>query len=409
MSESWTHGRTPGRYKKGLSLGSLVIGGALMIAGCQTAQTETYGGGQRSVEAPPKEEVKEAMAVTKSRADEDMQKVLDQFQELDPKPIEALSTEEAREQPTPADAVMEVLEEQDRSTDPQAVARVENRTIPGPGGKLPIRIYTPYGQGPFPVIVYYHGGGWVLGTIDTYDASARALTRAADAIVVSAEYRKAPEYKFPAAHEDAFAAYQWVLRNARRIGGDPEMVAVAGESAGGNLAGAVPLMARARGERMPIHQVLIYPVTGYDFNTPSYRENAKAKPLNRAMMVWFFEKYLKDPADGHSPWISLVNVPDLSGLPPATIITAEIDPLRSEGKRYADRLREAGVPVTYRNFDGVTHEFFGMGALVRDAKLAVRLVAKDLNRAFDQPVADRRPDERPDRRPRAALSERYGQ
>lgn len=407
MPEPWRkHGRTHGGKKEGLRLGSLVVVSLLLIAGCHTAQTETYGGGQRSVEAPPKGEIKEAMAVTKSRADEDMQKVLDQLQELDPKPIEALSAEEAREQPTPADAVMEVLEEQDRSTDPQAVARVENRTIPGPGGKLPIRIYTPYGQGPFPVIVYYHGGGWVLGTIDTYDASARALTRAADAIVVSVEYRKAPEYKFPAAHEDAFAAYQWVLRNARRVGGDPEMVAVAGESAGGNLAGAVPLMARARGERMPIHQVLIYPVTGYDFNTPSYRENAKAKPLNRAMMVWFFEKYLKDPADGHSPWISLVNVPDLSGLPPATIITAEIDPLRSEGKRYADRLREAGVPVTYRNFDGVTHEFFGMGALVRDAKQAVRLVAKDLNRAFDQPVAERRPDDQPDRRPRAALSER---
>jgi acetyl esterase len=261
--------------------------------------------------------------------------------------------------------------------------------ISGPGGHIPIRIYTPQGNGPFPVIVYFHGGGWVISTIDTYDSSARALAKTADAIVVSVEYRKAPEHKFPAAHEDAYAAYQWVLRNADSFGGDPSMVAVAGESAGGNLAAAVCLMARARGELLPVHQALIYPVAGYDFNTPSYRENAQAKPLDKSMMAWFFEKYLREPADGKNHLIDLVNVPNLSGLPPATIITAEIDPLRSEGRRYAERLLEAGVPVTYRNFLGVTHEFFGMGAVVNDANTAVRLIARDMNGSFDDPVFSR--------------------
>jgi len=398
------------RYRT-VRLGSVRLAMALMslvsFAACQS-HTETYGGERRKVEAPPTKDVTQAMAVTKSRANDDMQAVLDEFQQLGPKPIESLSAQDARDQPTPAEAVVEVLEEQDRGAEPQAVARVENRTIPGPGGKLPVRIYYPYGQGPFPIVVYYHGGGWVIGTVDTYDASARALCRAADAIIFSVEYRKAPEHKFPAAHEDAFAAYQWVSRHAESIGGDPSLVAVAGESAGGNLAGAVPLMARARNERMPVHQVLIYPVTGSDMNTPSYRDNEQAKPLNKAMMAWFFEKYLKDPADGKSPWINLVGNEDLKGLPPATIITAEIDPLQSEGRRYAERLREAGVPVTYRNFEGVTHEFFGMGAVVRDAKQAVRVVGRDLDRSFEQAAVEESDDRRM-RRPRAADSQKQSE
>jgi acetyl esterase len=379
---------------------ALMAGFLLAMTGCQTSSTETYRGAQRTVDGPSTGEVKQAMAVTKSRARADMQAVLNELEGLGPKPIESLSAKDAREQPTPADAVMEVLDERDKSSDLLPVGQVQNLIIPGPGGNLPIRMYTPYvqgsGQGPFPIIVYYHGGGWVLATVDTYDASARALSNGADAIVISVEYRKAPEHKFPAAHEDAFAAYQWALRHADTIGGDSARVAVAGESAGGNLAAAVCLMARVRSERLPVHQVLIYPVAGYNFNTPSYRENAQAKPLNRAMMAWFFEKYLRDPADGKNPLISLVDAPDLKGLPPATIITAEIDPLRSEGEQYAARLRDAGVPVTYRNFDGVTHEFFGMGAVLRDAKQAERLVAKDLNKSFDRLPVTSRLDDRPD-------------
>lgn len=366
--------------------------GLQTLTGCQTSQTETYGGGYRKVETPPAKEVRQEMAATKARADKDMAVVLTELQGLNPKHIASLSAEDARSQPTPADAVAALLRERNQNMAPLSTGKTKDRAIPGPGGTLPIRIYTPEGRGPFPVIVYFHGGGWVIATIDTYDSSAWALAKAARAIVVSVEYRKAPEHKFPAAHEDAYAAYQWVLRNAESFGGDPAMVAVAGESAGGNLAAAVCLMARGRGELLPVHQALIYPVAGYDLNTPSYQENAQAKPLDKSMMVWFFEKYLNNPSDGRNPWIDLVNVQDLKGLPPATIITAEIDPLRSEGERYAERLLQAGVPVTYHNYEGVTHEFFGMGAVVGDAKKAVRLVARDMNGSFDDPVLGRYDD-----------------
>ncbi len=369
-----------------------VLFGFQTLMGCQTPQTETYGGGHRKADAPSAKAVKQAMAATKSRADKDMAAVLTEYEDLNPKPLSSLSAEEARARPTPADAVSALLRERKQSTAPLSIGKTKNQTISGPGGDIPIRIYTPQGNGPFPVIVYFHGGGWVIATIDTYDSSARALAKSADAIVVSVEYRKAPEHKFPAAHEDAYAAYQWVLRNIDSFGGDPSMVAVAGESAGGNLAAAVCLMARARGELLPVHQALIYPIAGYDFNTSSYRENAYAKPLDRSMMAWFFEKYLREPSDGKHPWIDLVNARDLSGLPPATIITAEIDPLRSEGKRYAERLLEASVPVSYQNFKGVTHEFFGMGAVVGDAKKAVRLVANGINGSFDDPVFSRHGD-----------------
>ncbi len=377
---------------KALLLVTVVLG-FQSLAGCQTSQAETYGNGHRKVEVAAITETNQAIASTKARAEKDMATVLKELQDLNPKPIVLLSAVDARAQPTSADAIAALLRERSQSTAPMPIGKTKNQKIPGPGGPLLIRIYTPQGTGPFPVIVYYHGGGWVIGTIDTYDASARALTKAASAIVVAVEYRKAPEHKFPAAHEDAYAAYQWVLRNAETFEGDPSMVAVAGESAGGNLAAAVCLMARARGEVLPVHQALIYPVAGYDFNTPSYQENAHAKPLDKPTMVWFFGKYLKDPADGKNSLIDLVNAPNLSGMPSATIITAGIDPLRSEGKRYAERLLEAGVPVMYRNFEGVTHEFFGMGAVVGDAKQAVRLVANGMNGSFDDPIF-RRDDDR---------------
>lgn len=376
------------------NVGKLLFCMAILIlcTGCQASQTETYGGAKRKANASLTKEVKQAMATTKTRADKDMAAVLTEFEGLKPKPIVSLSAEEARAQPTLADAVASLLRERNQSTVPLSIGKTKDRTISGPRGPIPIRIYTPQGSGPFPVIVYYHGGGWVIATIDTYDSSARALTKSTDAIVVSVEYRKAPEHKFPAAHEDAYAAYQWVLRNAETFGGDPSMVAVAGESAGGNLAAAVCLMARARGEVLPVHQALIYPVAGSDFNTSSYQENAQATPLDKPMMAWFFEKYLRTPSDMQDPLIDLVNAPNLSGLPSATIITAEIDPLRSEGKHYAERLLEAGVPVSYQNFAGVTHEFFGMGAVVGDAKRAVRLVANGMQGSFDDFIFRRHDD-----------------
>jgi acetyl esterase/lipase len=231
------------------------------------------------------------------------------------------------------------------------------------------------------VIVYTHGGGWVIATNDTYDASARALCNAAEAVVVSVEYRKAPEHKFPAAHEDAYTAYLWALNNAPEIDGDPARVALAGESAGGNLAISTAILARDRGEQPPSHILAVYPIADGNTESESYREHHDAKPLNRPMMAWFFGHYLRTPADAAHPLISLVHA-DLHGLPPTTIITAEIDPLRSDGEELAERLRQAGVEVDYHTFGGVTHEFFGMGAVVGKANKAVKVAAKGLRSGF---------------------------
>ena len=316
------------------------------------------------------------------KADQQMQAVLDELAALGGKPIETLTPAEARKQPTPADAVKRLLKKQGKPVTPEPVAKVDNRKIKGPAGMIAIRIYTPKGPAPMPVIVYIHGGGWVLANLDVYDASPRALANAAGAIVVSVEYRHAPEHKFPAAHEDTFAAYQWVIANAASFGGDPKRVAVAGESAGGNMAAAITLMAREKKVQLPVHQLLVYPVAAFASDTPSYSENANAKPLNAKMMSWFFGHYLRSEEDARSPWVHIVGVKDLAGLPPATVITAQIDPLRSEGEAYAARLRAAGVAVEYRNFDGVVHEFFGMGAVVDKAKEAVATAAKGLKSGF---------------------------
>jgi acetyl esterase/lipase/short-subunit dehydrogenase len=322
---------------------------------------------------------------TMARADRDMRHVLRHLDELGPKPLETLTPEEARMQPTPADAVKALLRKHGKTPAPLPVAAVVERTIPGPAGEIPVRIYQPHGEGPFPVILYTHGGGWVIATNDTYDASARALCDGAGAIVVSVEYRKAPEHRFPAAHQDAFAAYHWVLANAAEIGGDPQRVAVAGESAGGNLAVSIAILARDNGIQPPAHVLAVYPIADGRTDSPSYVENADAKPLNRAMMQWFFGHYLRSPADAEHPLISLVRA-DLRGLPPTTIITAEIDPLRSDGESLAQTLRAAGVEVDYHAHQGVTHEFFGMAMVVKDAAKATAQAVKALKRGLAAPA-----------------------
>jgi acetyl esterase/lipase len=321
---------------------------------------------------------------TVASADPDMAALLLAFQSLDPKPIETLSAEEARRQPTMADAVRKYLEDRGESTAPMPVAKTRDIAISGPGGPIPARIYTPEraGREPLPVVVYYHGGGWVTADIDTYDASQRAIANGAGAIVVGIDYRRGPEHKFPAAHEDAFAAYQWVLENARSFGGDPKRVATVGESAGGGLAVATALLARQHGTAAPVHVVAIYAIAGTNTDTPSYVENANAKPLNKPMMAWFFDHYLRGPADYQESLIDLVHAPGLAGLPPTTIVTAEIDPLRSEGQMLADRLRTAGVAVEIRDYAGVTHEFFGTAPIVTDSTAAQAFVSDQLRRAF---------------------------
>ncbi len=303
-----------------------------------------------------------------AKADDDMQAVLDQLTALHGKPIVTLSAPEARKQPSPTDAVMALLKKMGKPTTPPPGVKTVDRMIPGAAGSIKARIYTPTeGTKPFPVIVYYHGGGWVIATIDTYDGGARSLAMMAKAIVVSVEYRKAPENKFPAAHDDAFAAYKWAYMHAASIGGDSSRMALAGESAGGNLAIATAVAIRDAKLAMPKYVLSVYPIAQPDTMTASYKENAAAKPLNRPMMSWFFEKYARTAADRMDPRIDLVGA-DLKGLPPVMIINAQIDPLRSDGEMLESKLKAAGVSVQRKVYPGVTHEFFGMGAVVAKAK-----------------------------------------
>ena len=317
--------------------------------------------------------------------DQQMQQVLNELQALGAKPLHTLTVEQARKGPTPADAVRQVLQKQGKSTTPMPVARVESGTLPGPAGPIQARIYWPQGMtqasAPMPVVLYIHGGGWVIADLDTYDSSPRALANAANAIVVSTHYRQAPEHKFPAAHEDTWAAYQWTLANAAKFGGDPKRVAVAGESAGGNMAASIALRARDEKVQPPVHQLLVYPVADAVIGSPSEQANTKAAPLDTASLPWFYSKYLASPQDGSSPTFA-VGSANLQGVAPATVILAEIDPLRSEGEAYAERLKAAGVPVKSRTWDGVTHEFFGMGAAVDKARQAVEYGAEGLQQGW---------------------------
>jgi len=351
---------------------------ALAAASATAQSTTTEPPTEGDLDSP----AKQVADPTLTRADADMRRVLEAHQKLGAKPIAQLTPDEARAQPSPADAVKAVMKTQGKP--PPRGVKTRDLQYETAGGKQPIRLYVPESRGqaeagtgaPLPVIVYYHGGGWVIADIDTYESSAIALAKQANAIVASAEYRKGPEHKVPAAHEDAFAAYRWVLDNVQQYGGDPRQVAVAGESAGGNLAANVAIMARDQRVQAPVHMLLVYPVAGTDMNTPSYKEHANAKPLSKAGMQWFAQHAL-DEKTKQSPMLNLTRA-NLKGLPPATVITAEIDPLRSEGQQLAKALEKAGVEVAYRNFDGVTHEFFGMDAVVADAKAAQAFAAQQL-------------------------------
>ena len=318
---------------------------------------------------------------------EKMQQVLDEFIAFNAPPVPSLSAENARQLPTMADAAQAASSKhavaRAMKPMPMPIGKIEHKVVPGPAGDLLLRVYKPdVATTPLPVLVYFHGGGWVIATLDTYDSSCRALAKQAECIVVSVAYRQAPEHKFPAAADDAFAAYQWVVQNAGEIGGDPMRVAVGGESAGGNLAAVVSLMARDKGAKLPVHQLLVYPITNYAFDTESYVENADAKPLDKPLMQWFWKMYLENETDGQNPYASPLRAKDFGGLPPATVVVGEIDPLRSEGEAYASRLEAAGVPVTATCYSGVTHEFFGMADGIDEAKQAVEEAANGLRMAF---------------------------
>ncbi|HYL58187.1 MAG TPA: alpha/beta hydrolase [Candidatus Acidoferrales bacterium] len=265
----------------------------------------------------------------------------------------------------------------------EEIYRVEDRHIPGPARDIAVRIYTSQGRPPMGVLVYFHGGGWVLGDLDSHDRVCRAMANGAGCVVVSVDYRLAPEHVFPAAPEDCYAATKWVVENAASIGGDPSRVAVGGDSAGGNLATVVALMARDRGGPALCYQVLFYPVTDCALDTPSQKEFASdGYVLSRADMEWFWNNYLDAGADKNNPYACPLRAKSLAGLPPAMILTASHDPLRDEGERYAERLITAGVKVICTRYEGVTHGFISFADAVDKGKAGQSQATDALRGAF---------------------------
>jgi acetyl esterase len=299
--------------------------------------------------------------------------MIDQLRAAGVPPLWELPLEQARS----AGAVMGAMDE------PPPVASVEDRVIPGPAGDLPVRIYTPdVDDSARPVIAYFHGGGFVFCSIDTHDGTCRRLANATGAIVVSVEYRLAPECPFPAALDDCYAATVWTHGYASALGADPHQLVVAGDSAGGNLAAVVAQMARDRGEPPIAFQVLVYPVIDAACDSASYTDNAEGYFLEKPDMQWFWAQYLGDDGDGTNPLASPCRATDLSGLPPAVVITAEYDPLRDEGEAYAAALDAAGVPVTMRRYDGMIHGFASMPMLFPEADEATEQIGGALRAAF---------------------------
>ena len=323
------------------------------------------------------------------KLNQQVQEVIDELDVLNPKPIESLSPEEARQRASVPYAMRSMLRrKQGAEPEPEEVGAIEDGNIPGPAGMIPIRVYWPrgYGSKALPVLVYIHGGGWVLDDLDATDPSCRALANQAGCAVVSVEWRHAPEHPFPAAHEDVLAATQWVMMNAAEIGGNPARVAIGGESAGGTMATATCIELKRASERLPVAQALVYPLTdfvGQDY--ASYRDSAGAKPLNVAMLEWFAKYALTDFNQAYDVRLSPLRASrgELMGLPPTIVITAESDPLRDQGEAYAHKLMNAGVQVSLSHFPGVMHGFFGMGAVLDSARLAVRQVALVLQVGFE--------------------------
>ncbi len=265
------------------------------------------------------------------------------------------------------------------------VASSVDRTIPGPHGDIPVRVYTPNvpaGSGALPCLAYFHGGGWVIGNPDSTDAICKAVANRAGCVVVSVDYRLAPEFKFPIPLDECYAATEWIAAHGAEIGVDGSRIAVGGDSAGGNLAAAVALRARDTNGPAIRLQLLVYPVTNHDYSTVSYADNGDGYLLTKDMMVWFWDHYLRTAADGADPLASPLRAGNLAGLPPAHVMTAEFDPLRDEGEAYAAALTAAGVPVTHTRYDGMIHAFWQMLAVFEAASSAADEAALHLRKAF---------------------------
>lgn len=266
--------------------------------------------------------------------------------------------------------------------EPEPISKVEDRLIPGleTGVEIPVRIYWPHenagSDSSKAALVFFHGGGWVLGNLDAYDHLCHALANAGDCVVVSVDYRLAPEHRFPAAVEDCYAATVWTSRHAEELGIDPGRIAVGGDSAGGNLAAAVSLMDRDRASSLVAYQVLIYPITDRNFDLPSYRENGEGYFLTTERMVWFWNRYLNDDSEAGSPYAAPMQAETLEGLPPAYVMTAEYDPLLSEGAAYAERLESAGVSVALEQYHGQIHGFIRRIDLFDQATVAIQRIGQ---------------------------------
>jgi acetyl esterase len=295
-------------------------------------------------------------------------------------PYETLSPAEARE--------AFIASRRALQPDPDPVAEVKDLEAQGPAGTIPLRLYRGVGADaglPQPVLVYFHGGGWVIGDLDSHDQACRALANAARCTVVSVHYRLAPEHKFPAAAEDAIAATRWIADNAQSLGIDARRLAVAGDSAGGNLAAVVALDARNRGGPRIVFQLLVYPGTDMRTDRPSHLRHAQQLPLRLSTMQWFIGHYLRDVSDAADWRASPLRAGNFSGLPPALVVTAGFDPLGDEGEAYARALSDAGVPVVHQRFAGQIHGFLTMGRLVADSGRLVAMAGSALQSAFAAP------------------------
>lgn len=277
----------------------------------------------------------------------------------------------------------------------EPVAHVENHLIAGPQGEIPIRVYTPPGGGPFPILVFFHGGGMVIGDLESYDAICRSLTNLVECLVISVGYRLAPEHKFPSALEDCYAASNWVAAHATKFNGDSTRIAVGGDSAGGTLATTIARMARDEEDLELVFQVLIYPITDLLSNTPSMEEYAEGYGLTSKDVIWYINHYLNNEEEKANPLASPLRASDLSGLPPALVITAEFDPLRDEGEQYALRLKDEGVPVRLSRYNGMIYGFVTMAGFLDQGKHALVETATALRAAFSSQATftkQQRPD-----------------
>ena len=305
--------------------------------------------------------------------DPQAQKVVDALAALNLKAFKDSTPAEARESMRSRTAALGPFEE---------VAAVADHRVPVTGGEITVRVYRPAGVGPHPVLVFYHGGGWVIGDLYTHDGICRSIVNAAGCAVASVDYRLAPEFKYPTPVEDSYAGLLWVVANATRLGLDPARIAVGGDSAGGNLAAVMALMARDRHGPRLLLQILVYPVTNHDFDTVSYRENATGFVLSTEDMRWFWRHYLSREEQGREPLVSPLLAKSLADLPPALVITAGCDPLRDEGEAYAGRLRDAGVAVTLTQYSGMFHGFLRMTRILDQSRILLDEIATALRKSL---------------------------